>query len=43
MKLLPNTLFARAMLLMTVMIIISFVAGYFIYLYFIVRPSASSR
>ena len=42
MKLLPNTLFARAMLLMTVMIIISFIAGYFIYLYFIVRPSASS-
>ncbi len=42
MKLLPNTLFARVMLLMMVMIIVSFVAGYSIYLYFIIRPSASS-
>lgn len=42
MKLLPNTLFSRVMLLMVAMILISFVAGYSIYLYFIIRPSASS-
>jgi len=42
MKLIPNTLFARVMLLMIVMILISFVAGYSIYLYFVVRPAASS-
>ncbi len=42
MKLIPNTLFARSMILMIVMIILSIVAGSVLYVYFITRPSASS-
>jgi len=42
MKLFPNTLFARSMIVLVSMIILSIVAGSMIYLYFITRPSASS-
>ncbi len=42
MRLFPNTLFARAMLVLISMIILSIVVGSIIYLYFITRPSASS-
>jgi len=39
MKLYPNTLFARAMLVLISMIILSIVTGIFIYIQFITRPS----
>lgn len=42
MKLFPNTLFARAMLVLISMIILSIVVGAFIYLQFVTRPSAFS-
>ena len=42
MKLFPNTLFARAMIVLISMIMLSIVMGSVIYLYFITRPSASS-
>ncbi len=42
MKLFPNTLFARAIVVLISMIILSIVVGSMIYLYFITRPSASS-
>jgi len=42
MKLYPNTLFARAMLVLISMIILSIVVGVFIYVQFITRPSAFS-
>ncbi|MGD8925215.1 MAG: ATP-binding protein [Thioalkalispiraceae bacterium] len=40
MKLYPNTLFARAMLVLISMIILSIVVGVFIYISFVTRPSA---
>lgn len=42
MKLLPNTLFARAMIVLVSMIILSIVGGSLIYIQFVTRPSAFS-
>jgi len=42
MKLFPNTLFSRSIIVMVSMIILSIVVGIFIYIYFITRPTAFS-
>ncbi len=42
MSLIPNTLFSRAMMVMISMIILSFIAGFFIFVIYFTRPMASS-